>query len=204
MIDIYKTKIGSSLVALAVGMSGCYGYQGSVLRDVDSVSSLQSSREIFERGFSDFYTTPVDSLEQRVSPFGFMAAGPCPPYLPNCGKKKDEPAKNNEDEGDEVFRGRNPPQRHESSGSSNSPSESPVSDSKKGCGNTCVNIGYVVSGVGLLLLAASLRPFEAANPAIKNSNNSKSEGVAAAGGIALIGGLALVVYGYATKYRTFT
>ena len=191
-------KLYSTVVALSVGMSGCYGYQGRVLQDTDSVLSMPLSNDVFERGFKDFYTAPTDSLEQRVLPFGVIGSGPCPPYLPNCGKKKEEKKDPTEEE-DEVFRGGNPPQRNESSGSSNSASENSSAVSKKGCGQTCITAGYITSGVGLLLLGSVLMSPKTYSTSIKSDNYSNSEGVTIAGGIALFTGLGLVIYGHATK-----
>ncbi|GEM_PF-2991328 len=193
MSNTLRTKLYSSVVALSVGLSGCYGAQSGVLRGQDSLlqdrlldSEFPSG---FQTGFERFYH--AGSLEHKL--IGSIAdkSGPCPPYLPNCPKKKEE--KKNTDE-DDVMRESSP---YRSSPAAPS-SEKPVVSSK-GCGTTCVTTGYIVSGVGLLLLGAALMSSKTYGTDIKSDNYSNSEGVVIVGGIALLGGLGLTIYGHATK-----
>ncbi|OGI64389.1 hypothetical protein A2642_03390 [Candidatus Nomurabacteria bacterium RIFCSPHIGHO2_01_FULL_39_10] len=96
-------KIYSSVVALSVGMSGCYGSHKDFVRDQDSVLSVRVLDDEFEKGFQNFYNS--SPLEQKILGSVVVGNAPCPPYLPNCGKKKEE-EKTNEKE--EVLRGRSP------------------------------------------------------------------------------------------------
>ncbi len=179
-------KLYSTVVALSVGMSGCYGSQSGVLRGQDSLLQHADFPTEFQTGFERFYH--AGSLEHKI--LGGIAdkTGPCPPYLPNC-KKKEE--KKNTDE-DEVFRESSP---YRSSPAAPSSSENPTV-SKKGCGMTCVNTGYIVSGVGILLLGAVLT---GGNDSTSRKQADSASKVAVVGITALFAGLGLTIYGYATK-----
>ncbi len=185
MASTLQTKLYSGVVALSVGLSGCYGSQGGVLRDQDFVLQRRlfdtDSHTEFQNGFKSFYH--ADSLEQKLFSSKMIGSGPCPPYLPNCGKKKDEKKNNDEDE---VFR-ENLPSR--SSPSVPSSESSPVSSEKSHASDWLMIVG---GGLGLY---TGYRYAAVSNTCSKH-NLECGKGLATGFGYVLItGGVGLVLLG---------